>query len=388
MRITSTTDVVADQHADPADQDVEPRRSARSARSAPTRARSASRSTTLPARASRACPVTITGPTSQTNHDQLGGLRDLRLRADRLLHGQRQLRRLGRQGRQPEDDRRRDGQPGHRQRQDDRLRPGGERRRRPSTPRSSTAARPCPPAPISPRSSRPPTPASRSARRSRPSPGCASASPPARRRRSPRAACSPFTDGYGLYGGGCPGADPTRQRRRLLHGLPGRARWTWRRGDGVAAGHHPAALDQPAGALQRQPAARTHAAVHARSSSLDEHGLQREVQLPRARDRGSRPPGATPAGYMPNSALPFGTYKRLRRVEDARRRRARRRMEAITGVSNWYHRGMKLPDVASPVVDLDSRRATATCPATHEPPALAVRRHAHRADRRDDDRAR
>jgi hypothetical protein len=31
-------------------------------------------------------------------------------------------------------------------------------------------------------------------------------------------------------------------------------------------------------------------------------------------------------------------------------------------VKNWYHRGMKLPDVASPVVDLNVA-STGTCPA-------------------------
>ena len=48
---------------------------------------------------------------------------------------------------------------------------------------------------------------------------------------------------------------------------------------------------------------------------------------------------------MTDSALPFGTYKVCVEARVAGRRHHAGKQE-ITAVTNWYHRGMKLPDIA------------------------------------------
>ena len=108
-------DVAADQHPDPAGQDVQPRRAARSARSAPTRARSASRSTTPPARAWQQDPVTISGPPRSRTRPTRPAARSSPTSRSAPTPAS-VTHRLGRQGRQPERHGRRHRQPGHRQR--------------------------------------------------------------------------------------------------------------------------------------------------------------------------------------------------------------------------------------------------------------------------------
>ena len=123
-------------------------------------------------------PVTIAGPDDPDQPDELGRLRDLRLRADRVLHGQLNKRRLGRQAaatRTPTvgatvSQR-------HRQRQDDRSTTRRPASTSASTPSGSTAAR-CHRGAESHAALGRRTPACPPAR-SRPSPGRASRSPPA-----------------------------------------------------------------------------------------------------------------------------------------------------------------------------------------------------------------
>ena len=62
----------------------------------------------------------------------------------------------------------------------------------------------------------------------------------------------PFPDGYGLYGGGCRGADPTAYDSDY-YTTSGRTRSSTSRPAGDAGGEGPPALDQPARALQRPP---------------------------------------------------------------------------------------------------------------------------------------
>ena len=94
-------------------------------------------------------------------------------------------------------------------------------------------------------------------------------------------------------------------------------------------------------------------------------GCTAEVRLPGTCDQAAppTPAGATPTGYMTDSALPFGTYKVCVQSKTPGSPTATRYKE-LTGVRNWYHRGMKLPDLASPVIDLFSGAKTSSgrCP--------------------------
>ena len=161
-------------------------------------------------------------------------------------------------------------------------------------------------------------------------------------------------------------AAPARTRRRTTPttSRPTRRELGRRRRSrpGVAGDQGPDALDQPARALQRRPAGRGPPAVHAHPRHLDEHELHREVQLRRApSDRratagcSSRRSRSAPTRCAPSRAR--------------RRRRPSLRKKEITGVKNFYYRGMKLPDVASPVIDLnsgDQQRSMHDEPPAHE----------------------
>jgi hypothetical protein len=65
-------------------------------------------------------------------------------------------------------------------------------------------------------------------------------------------------------------------------------------------------------------------------------------------------------GYMLKPALPFGTYDVC--VDAITPASGTRRRKTLTGVRNWYHRGMKAPDITSPVIDMSTGTSSGSCP--------------------------
>ena len=357
MRITSIDRVAADQHADPAGQDVEPRRAARSARSAPTRARSASRSTTRAGEGVEGMPVTITGPSDASPTPRTPrAARSSPTSRSAATRRSVNSRRLGRQGRQPE--RPPSAPPSARAPSTSRRSSYDQaasvdvefdtetlgsatvpRRRRPQL---SAANAGVPAGPFSPVRRR-----------------CASTSPPA----APRASITatglfPFTDGYGLYGGGCPGADPTRQRPAT----------TTRSYPGAFVDVEPGEASPPV--TVRLPSINLR--VLHNGSPLDAAAATATTRIvvtrraPNCSEKFTFTAPATDAQRLAcsSSALPFGNYDRLRRVDHAGARRPTAACATITSVRNWYHRGIKPPDVASPVDRPHRQPAARTGPAT------------------------
>ena len=135
-----------------------------------------------------------------------------------------------------------------------------------------------------------------------------------------------------------PRRGPDGQRPRLLHDLPGRASSTWCRARRRRR-HGPPALDQPAGPLQRQPAQRhsltTRIVVTSRSTNC-------------TRSSSSTAPSTDLNGYMPDPALPFGTYD-ICASAITPASATTPPQETLTGVRNWYHRGIKPAADPSPV---------------------------------------
>jgi Tfp pilus assembly protein PilV len=163
----------------------------------------------------------------------------------------------------------------------------------------------------------------------------------------------PFSDGYGLYGGGCPGADPTDNDPDYYTTLPGSGAFV-DVDPGLAS---PATVvrlpsinlrvvygaNTPLPAVNR---ATTRILVTSTSTNCTE-----QFDFPQ--------PATDSNGYMLSPALPFGTYTVC--VDSVTPGSTLlRRKKTITGVRNWYARGMKLPDVASPVIDFNPNSGTSS----------------------------
>jgi Tfp pilus assembly protein PilV len=164
----------------------------------------------------------------------------------------------------------------------------------------------------------------------------------------------PFTDGYSLYGGGCRGADPTANDSDYY----------------TTAG--------TAATVDVLPGQTTSPAATVRLPSLNLRILYNGAPLPAAnrpttrvviRQTGTacseRFIAAAPAtddnGWLKDQAYPFNTYSIcVESTTPASSPSTQLRNKTITGVRNWYHRGMKLPDVASPVIDLAPNSTTSS----------------------------
>ena len=167
----------------------------------------------------------------------------------------------------------------------------------------------------------------------------------------------PFTDGYGLYAGGCPGADPTRYDSDYYTTLG------------------------PDAFVNVGPAGTATGKV--RIPSINLRILYNGTSLPELTNGGTlyKPytrvvvtstgtncseifdytaPATDDTGWLVNPALPFGTYTICAQSRVPVSGTGLRK-KTITSVRNWYHRGMKLPDIASPVIDLGTGTTTGAC---------------------------
>ena len=249
-----------------------------SARSAPTRARSASRSTTATASVCAGVNVTITGPSTLSNPTNSAGCAIFAYVPVGAYTASVTHRRLGRQGRQPERQRRRDRQQRHGQRQDDRLRPGGQRAGDFDTETLAGATVPATTTQISASNAGVPVGAVLPLRRHphlRPHRRC-----PRRRSRPPASSRSRTATASTAAAARV----PTRPRTSpTTTTVPGRLR-RQRPGCRGHAGRGPAALDQPRVLYNSLPIPITSPVTRIVVTSTT-HELQRDVHLPGAGDR-------------------------------------------------------------------------------------------------------
>ena len=165
----------------------------------------------------------------------------------------------------------------------------------------------------------------------------------------------PFPDGYGLYGGGCRGADPTANDSDYYTTSGSEAFVDV--SPGVASPATKVRL--PSINLQvlynGLPMAETYRNTTRILVKSTGTGCSEKFDFPApATEAPTLPsPPAVGSGFMTNSALPFGTYTVCVQSRTPGSPGALRK-EELTGVRNWFHRGMKLPDIASPQIDLGS----------------------------------
>jgi Tfp pilus assembly protein PilV len=162
----------------------------------------------------------------------------------------------------------------------------------------------------------------------------------------------PFADGYNLYGGGCPGADPTKNDPDYF----------------TTFGANSVVSVDPATASP---------ATKVRIPSINLRVLYNgaplaAVYLPFTRilvtststncteKFNFAAPSTDLNGWMLQPALPFGTYKVCAESRTPGSPTSLRKKE-ITGVNNFYYHGMKPPDVVSPVIDLNSGTSSGAC---------------------------
>ena len=173
----------------------------------------------------------------------------------------------------------------------------------------------------------------------------------------------PFADGYGLYGGGCPGADPSLNDSDYYTTL----------GTGSFVSVEPGLASPPV--KVRLPSINLRVLYNGTALSetyrpftrilVTSTGLNCSEKFDFPAPATEAPPVGSPvgtsgSGYMPRSALPFGTYKVCAESRTPGSPLLLRKKE-ITGVNNWYHRGMKPPNVTSPVIDLGSGTSSGAC---------------------------
>lgn len=162
----------------------------------------------------------------------------------------------------------------------------------------------------------------------------------------------PFADGYNLYGGGCPGADPTKYDPDYFTTL----------GSSAVVSVDPGAAS-PAGTV-RLPSINLRVLYNGAPLASTYQNYTRILVTSTSTncsEKFSFPAPSTDAnGWMLQPALPFGTYKVCAESRTPASTSSLRKKE-ITGVNNWYHRGMKPPDVTSPVIDLNSGTSSGAC---------------------------
>jgi type II secretory pathway pseudopilin PulG len=162
----------------------------------------------------------------------------------------------------------------------------------------------------------------------------------------------PFSDGYGLYGGGCPGADPTKYITDYYDQFPA----DFIDSDpGVAA--TPVVLRLPSINLR----------VLYNNAIIPITSPVRIVVTSTSTNCSEVFTFAAPAtdltGYMIASALPFGDYKVCASANKPLT--STMVQKTITGVQNRYTRGIKpqtgFPSLVSPVIDLNSGTTSGAC---------------------------
>jgi Tfp pilus assembly protein PilV len=163
----------------------------------------------------------------------------------------------------------------------------------------------------------------------------------------------PFSDGYGLYGGGCPGADPTKYITNYYALYPDKF------------------IDTDPGVASPN--------VVVRLPSIDLRVIYNSAVLPVASpvritatskstncsEKFTFPAPATDVnGYMLTPALPFGNYDVC---ADALKPgsttiRLTKTLSGTNVVKNSFVSGIKPPNATSPVIDLNSGATTGSCP--------------------------
>ena len=162
----------------------------------------------------------------------------------------------------------------------------------------------------------------------------------------------PFADGYNLYGGGCPGADPTKNDPDYF----------------TTFGANSVVSVDPATASP---------ATKVRIPSINLRVLYNGAPLASTYQAYTRilvtststnctekfsftAPSTDANGWMLQPALPFGSYKVCAESRTPASTTSLRKKE-ITGVNNFYYHGMKPPDVVSPIIDLNSGTSSGAC---------------------------
>jgi hypothetical protein len=172
----------------------------------------------------------------------------------------------------------------------------------------------------------------------------------------------PFVDGYGLYGGGCPGADPSANDSDFYTSYPSMVT------DVTPGAASPAVTVRLPSINLRilyslAPMAETYRAttkvvVYSKGTNCSEIFT---YNAPATEAPVS--PATVGSGYLANSALPFGNYTVCAQSRTPGSP-STTRFEMLTGVKNWFYKGMKPPDIASPVIDMLSGTSSGSCPAT------------------------
>jgi hypothetical protein len=154
----------------------------------------------------------------------------------------------------------------------------------------------------------------------------------------------PFPDGYGVYGGGCPGADPTDNDPDYYTQYPA----------GLVT-VNPGQASPPV--TVRLPSVNLRVLYNGAPLSATQYATTRIVATAKGAQCNDykyvfEMPATDAQGWMLTPALPFGTYELC--ADAITPLGSSRRRKTITGVRNWYHRGMKAPDVTSPVIDFNT----------------------------------
>jgi type II secretory pathway pseudopilin PulG len=165
----------------------------------------------------------------------------------------------------------------------------------------------------------------------------------------------PFADGYGLYGGGCPGADPTKYITDYYDQFPADFIDT---DPGVAA--TPVVLRLPSINLR----------VLYNSLAIPVTSPVKIVVTSKSTNCSEKftfaAPATDAAGWMLTPALPFGDYDVCASANKPLT--ATMVQKTFTGVQNRYTRGIKpqpgsppLPSLVSPVIDLNGGTTSGAC---------------------------
>jgi Tfp pilus assembly protein PilV len=165
----------------------------------------------------------------------------------------------------------------------------------------------------------------------------------------------PFVDGYNLYGGGCPGADPTKNDPDYFTTF----------GADAVVSVDPGLQTLPA-AKVRLPSINLRvlyngaALTSAYRSSTRIVATQTSVGCTSPAEKFTfNGPSTDANGWMLNPALPFGSYSVC--VESLVPGSGTTPKKKSVTVNNYFHRGVKPPDATSPVVDLNSGTVNGTC---------------------------
>jgi Tfp pilus assembly protein PilV len=164
----------------------------------------------------------------------------------------------------------------------------------------------------------------------------------------------PFADGYNLYGGGCPGADPTKNDPDYFTTV----------GASSVVSVDPGAAS-PAAKVQL-PSINLRVLYNGAPLASTYRGSTRIVATQTSPGCTTNPekfafagPSTDSQGWMLNPALPFGSYSVC--VESLVPGSGTTTKKRSVTVNNYYFHGVKPPDATSPVVDLNSSTVNGTC---------------------------